>query len=151
MAKKRGAYNADKRDLGDVEGGGTLPGHLQVAWREVNEAQIQKKIILALRKNGGYCWKNHGSEYSAGLPDIMYLISGQLFCFEVKRDRFQPATTLQRQSLMALKEAGAITAIVWDLDQAIQVLTDQGVWKKALNRPRGRPKKEGGNNNNGKE
>ena len=71
----------------------------------------------------------------AGIPDVLVLHQGKLHGLELKVDggKVSPA---QSAAMAALTEAGAVTAVAWDLDQALLMLEGWGILRgKAQSRP----------------
>lgn len=82
--------------------------------RRERESQYQAKIIKAISTGfpEAFIWKAAAGPYSrGGIPDICVVYKGQFFGFEVKRPGGKP-TELQKRTLKALEEAGAIVAVV---------------------------------------
>lgn len=67
-----------------------------------------------------------GLGVTAGIPDVIIIKDRQVFALELKALKGR-RTDAQRDMLLALEKAGAITAIVYGLDQALHVLESWGV------------------------
>lgn len=72
------------------------------------EAHISRAIQKALRAQGIFCFKVHGSEYMpAGLPDIIACVDGIFVGFEVKvpgkRDNTSAVQKLQHDRIIDAK------------------------------------------------
>jgi len=82
------------------------------------ERQITDKIMAYLKALPGcYAFKEHGSGYTSGQPDIIGCYRGKCFLIEVKRPGGRP-TQLQLKILAAWSKSGAYTAVVYSLDEA---------------------------------
>ena len=57
----------------------------------------------------------------AGLPDVMILHQGRLYCVELKAEGGRLSET-QEQVLIRLREAGAMATHAHGLDQAVRIL-----------------------------
>ena len=57
----------------------------------------------------------------AGLPDVMILHQGRLYCVELKAEGGRLSET-QEQVLIRLREAGAMATHAHWLDQAVRIL-----------------------------
>ena len=90
----------------------------------MKESTLVDKIRKALNAMPGVkAVKVHGSQYMrAGTPDILGCMDGQMFALEVKRDEKGKPTALQMQQLKEWSVAGAVTAVVWSVEQALAVL-----------------------------
>lgn len=74
-----------------------------------------------------------GGRYQmAGLPDLIVVIDGRIYGFEVKKQRLGEseqhargrATLLQEARLADLRRAGAVTAVVLSVDEVLALLPD---------------------------
>jgi VRR-NUC domain len=105
---------------------------------DMTEQQIQKSVFAHLKSravSGAFFWHPFSGGFRrpkeaaiykglgavAGLPDVMILHRGRLFCVELKAEggRLSPA---QEQTLIALRAAGATATHCHGLDQAIRIL-----------------------------
>src|SRR5262245_1503872 len=108
----------------------------------LTEQQIQSAVFEHLRVRGApgiFAWHPFSGGYRkpveaaiykslgarAGLPDVMVLHNGRLFCVELKREGGR-ATEKQLETIAAMEAAGALTCIAEGLNQAIAVLE---AWK----------------------
>jgi hypothetical protein len=82
------------------------------------------KYIRSLPK--GWAVKTHGGMFSAGEPDISGCLDGRCIKFEVKRDGKHEATDLQKAKILQWTLAGAITGVVWSVDQVKDILRAWG-------------------------
>lgn len=62
----------------------------------------------------------------AGVPDIICIKDGQTYAMELKAEKGRP-TEKQLETIALLNEAGAFTAICYDLDAALRVLEAWGI------------------------
>lgn len=79
----------------------------------MNESSITQKFINELRLiRDSFWWKNHATEYSErGLPDVMGVVRGTMFAFEVKVGA-NWLTEQQKQKILKLHHAGAVAGAV---------------------------------------
>jgi len=109
----------------------------------MTEQQIQKAVFdhLCLRGAPGiFAWHPFSGGYRrpveaaiykglgarAGLPDVMVLHNGKLFCLELKIPGGR-ATDKQLECISQLREAGAFTCIAEGLDRALACLEAWGI------------------------
>ena len=114
----------------------------------MNEMQIHKAVVSNLTQrgeanifwfhpaNGGKRSWSEGKSFKAmgviaGVPDIILLKGGEVFGLEIKSTtgRVQPS---QRLVHAAMQEAGAKTAIVRGLDEALVTLEFWGIIKRSV-------------------
>lgn len=104
------------------------------------EATFQTKIIKALqdwRKTGSIdphavIWKQSAGVYNRnGLPDVMAVIEGRLFGFEVKRPYIGQPTALQQKTIRELNSAGAQAAVICYPQEARAIIAGAGLWRGA--------------------
>lgn len=90
------------------------------------ESRLSRQIMEALRAEGAFCWKNHGSEYSmAGLPDITGCYKGMFFAFETKLPEKRANTSaIQRRVLVKISDAGGMGRVVCTPHEAVQAIHD---------------------------
>lgn len=73
----------------------------------------------------------HGGVFSErGTPDIIGCIRGRMFAFECKKNGTEckgKASKLQEWRLAQWKAAGAITAVVWSVDEAKEYMRKEGL------------------------
>lgn len=82
------------------------------------ERQITDKILAYLKALPGcYAFKEHGSGYSSGQPDIIGCYRGQCFLIEVKRPGGRP-TRLQMKILAEWQGCGAHASVVYSVEEA---------------------------------
>jgi hypothetical protein len=104
----------------------------------VREQEIQRAVFRHIAYRGArdlFAWHPFSGGYRRpaeaaiykglgarpGLPDVMALHRGTLFCLELKRLGGRPSE-IQLATLAALEAAGAITAITEGLDRTIEQL-----------------------------
>lgn len=95
------------------------------------ENSIQASIIEYLKGNpkkgiagiGGWWLNFHGGSVymPRGIPDIIGCFKGRFIAFEVKRPGEKPRK-IQEYTLKILKEAGAVTGIVYSVDDVINIV-----------------------------
>lgn len=85
------------------------------------EARISREIMKALRAEGAFCFKVHGSEYMmAGLPDIIGCYQGLFFAFETKRPEKRSNTSPEQDKVMGLiNQSGAYAEVVCSKQEAV--------------------------------
>jgi hypothetical protein len=96
------------------------------------ETKLVQKIRAAIvaRYPGCFIWKTHGSQFSAGMPDLCMVIRGVFVGLEVKAPRENEAdhsilarvTPLQSETLKKLRSAGAVAEACWSVEQALEIL-----------------------------
>jgi hypothetical protein len=108
--------------------------------RRCSEQQIQRAIFEHLRwravpgafafhvPNGG--WRSaveaaifKGIGVVAGIPDVVAIHDGKVFCLELKVDRGR-LSNVQRDAHERLREAGATVATAYGIDEALGQLTE---------------------------
>lgn len=88
------------------------------------EAKLSRRIMDALRLEGYFCFKVHGSEFMmAGLPDIIVCAGGLFIGLETKmpqsRGNVSPRQTLVHSQI---DNAGGIAAVVCSPQEALNVI-----------------------------
>lgn len=93
------------------------------------ESKLSRDIMNALRAEGAFCWKNHGSEYSmAGLPDITGCYKGMFFAFETKLPEKRTNTSaIQRRVITKIGDAGGVAAVVCTVQEALSIIRSIGI------------------------
>jgi VRR-NUC domain len=109
----------------------------------VTEQQIQKAVFDHLKSravsdaffwhpfSGGFRRPKEAAIYKglgaiAGLPDVLILHQGRLYCVELKREGGR-VSEAQLACLAAMERAGAFTAIADGLDRALACLEAWGL------------------------
>lgn len=90
------------------------------------EARLSRKIMDALRADGYFCFKVHGSEYMmAGLPDIIVCAKGLFIGLETKLPSTRDNTSARQKYVHSLIEAAQGTAqVVCSVNEARQAVSD---------------------------
>lgn len=98
------------------------------------ESKLSRQIMDALRAEGAYCWKNHGSEFSvAGLPDIAGCYKGMFFAFETKLPEKRSNTSaMQDRQMVKIRKAQGVAQVVCTPAEAVLAMED--AWEKFLAR-----------------
>jgi len=96
------------------------------------EAKLSRRIMEALRLEGFFCFKVHGSEFMmAGLPDIIVCANGYFIGLETKmpqsRGNVSPRQTLVHSQI---EHAGGTARVVCSPQEALNVV------RAALDDPR---------------
>jgi hypothetical protein len=108
-----------------------------------SEQQIQRCVFQHLRERGApgvFAWHPFSGGYRrpkeaaiykglgaiAGLPDVMVLHNGKLFCLELKKEGGR-ATPKQLEAIATMEAAGAYCCIAEGLDRALAVLEGWGL------------------------
>lgn len=89
------------------------------------EKYFQKKIMEALKEEypDAYIVKVSQGAYSiGGIPDIMCIVRGRYFGFEVKRPVFGEVSSLQELAVRKINASGGTAAIVTYPEEAVSVL-----------------------------
>lgn len=87
------------------------------------EKDLNKDIYkyLSTLKNCFY-WKNHGNAYSRiGLPDIMAIHDGKIYCFECKL-KTNKATLIQLKVIAIINKCGGIAAVVHSVEEVKRLI-----------------------------
>lgn len=88
------------------------------------ESKLSRKIMDALRLEGYFCFKVHGSEYMlAGLPDIIVCAKGLFIGLETKLPSTR-ADVSPRQAYVhsMIQHAGGIASVVCSPKEAIDAV-----------------------------
>ena len=89
-----------------------------------SEAAITKAIIRYCRLEGHWCYKTWGSGYArAGVPDILVCANGKFVAFEVKNEAGK-VSKLQEFEIKNIEQAGGVAAVVRNLDDAVEILSE---------------------------
>jgi len=107
------------------------------------EAAIQRAVFQHLRArgakgvfafhpaNGGYRTAREGAilkglGVKAGVPDLIAIHNGRVFCLEIKAPGGQISAP-QLACMVELREAGAVVAVATGLDEALRKLENFGL------------------------
>lgn len=88
------------------------------------EAKLSRRIMEALRLEGYFCFKVHGSEFMmAGLPDIICCAEGKFIGLETKmpqsRGNVSPRQTYVHSQI---ENAGGVAHVVCSPQEALNVV-----------------------------
>lgn len=89
------------------------------------EPKYQEKIMKYLKKRypKAYIWKAAAGPYSrGGVPDIIAMIDGKFYGFEVKRPYYGKPSDLQRQAIKAIIANGGYAGTVCFPEEAEQII-----------------------------
>jgi Holliday junction resolvase len=85
------------------------------------ESRLSQNIMRALRAEGIFCFKVHGSEHMmAGLPDIIACVGGMFLGLETKNPETRKNVS-PRQELVhtMIRESGGKVKVVCSVDEAL--------------------------------
>lgn len=90
------------------------------------ESRLSRKIMTAIRAEGHFCFKVHGSEYMmAGLPDIIVCANGLFIGLETKmpgeEDDVSPKQVIVHEHI---KDARGVAVVVSSVPQALDAIND---------------------------
>lgn len=88
------------------------------------------KAAILSKYPGSFVHKNHGSQFSVGMPDLSIVVRGTPVFLEVKCPRegesdasiMSRVTPLQQDMLRKLRGAGATADVAWSVEQALEIL-----------------------------
>lgn len=87
-----------------------------------SEKAIVQKVVEELKRRGFWTLKVHGGPMQkAGIPDVLAVLDGQLWAFEVKA-RDGVVSRLQRKRMDELEKAGAYVFVVRSVGELIYAL-----------------------------
>ena len=88
------------------------------------ESKRSRDIMKALRLEGAYCIKIHGSEFmQVGTPDIQGCYLGKFFAFETKNPEDRSNTSpMQERQMAKIRAAGGIAQVVCTPDEAVKAM-----------------------------
>lgn len=106
------------------------------------ETTLVQNIKRAILGQWPHAWveKIHGSPYqTAGIPDLLVVVRGRLFAFEVKAQRVGEteqhargrASTLQLNQIYRLRQAGAYADVILSPAEALDAIR-RAIPKKVL-------------------
>lgn len=94
----------------------------------MKESTLVKSIRDALADRGCWSAKNHGSPFTpGGRADIYACCGGRFVALEVKVPGGKEPTDLQLEELQELRRAGAVTAVVYSVEEVGIVLSKAGL------------------------
>ena len=90
------------------------------------ESKLSRRIMEALRLEGYFCFKVHGSEYMmAGLPDIIVCAEGKFIGLEVKMPSARSnVSPVQRLVHTKIEHAGGVARVVCSPPEALAVVKE---------------------------
>jgi len=89
------------------------------------ESKLSGKIMAALRVEGYFCFKAHGSEMMmSGLPDIIVCAQGFFLGLETKLPEGGQAKPIQRLRIQQILDAGGHAQVVRGVDEALRVVAE---------------------------
>ena len=88
------------------------------------ESLLSRKIMTALRLEGYFCFKVHGTEHMmAGLPDIIVCAEGFFIGLETKLPETRSNTSARQEYVHELiHDAGGVATVVTSVDEALSVV-----------------------------
>lgn len=88
------------------------------------ESRLSRSIMMALRAEGWFCFKVHGSEHMmAGLPDIVCCAEGLFIGLETKMPDKRDNTSARQDYVHGqIRDAGGTAAVVTSVDEAVTVV-----------------------------
>lgn len=92
------------------------------------ESRLSKKIQLALRQHGVFCFKVWGNEHMmAGLPDLICCVRGRFVGLEVKLPENREGVS-KKQELVGdrITAAGGHWSVVCSVREALALVDDLG-------------------------
>ena len=90
------------------------------------ESKRSRKIMDALRKQGIFCFKVHGSEHMmAGLPDVIACVDGTFVGMETKHPETRRDTS-PRQDLVhnQIRLSGGYCRVICSVEEALRFVAD---------------------------
>lgn len=88
------------------------------------EARLQRKIQEAIKVEGYFCFKIHGSEFMmAGLPDIIVCAEGLFIGLEVKMPG-QKAKPRQEYVHSLIRDSGGAVYVVCSVSEALEAISE---------------------------
>lgn len=86
------------------------------------EARLSRLIMKALKKQGAWVFKVHGSEYQpAGIPDILGCYRGRLIGVESKMPG-NSTSAIQDYRIKQIEQAGGHVVVAYSVDDALKLL-----------------------------
>jgi Holliday junction resolvase len=88
------------------------------------ESKLSGKIMTALRANGVFCFKVHGSEHMmSGLPDIIACVDGQFLGLETKLPGEEKETSPKQDWVHGLvRQARGRVEVVTSVQEALAIV-----------------------------
>ena len=107
------------------------------------ESEIQAMILQWLNLKGLFCWRNNTGAVKiqnvngttrmfragmSGMPDILGISKkGRLFAIEVKRPKTGRLTDIQANTILKLREQGAVAFVATDLETVQEYLSKEEI------------------------
>ena len=90
------------------------------------ESKLSRKIMNALRAEGYFAFKVHGSEYmTAGLPDIIVCAEGRFIGLEVKMpSKRTNVSAVQHYVHDQIRAANGTAAVVCSASESLRVIAE---------------------------
>lgn len=90
------------------------------------ESRLSRKIMEALRAEGHFVFKVHGTEFvMAGLPDLIVCAQGHYIGLEVKMPSKRSNTSaIQVFKHEQIRAAGGTAAVICSASEALRVVND---------------------------
>ena len=87
------------------------------------QSRVKKAVIEAYPE--GYTVKIQQAQYSTGgIPDLMTVIKGHYFGFEVKRPYFHKKSELQKKTIEQIRAAGGTADFISYADEALEMIEE---------------------------
>jgi Holliday junction resolvase len=88
------------------------------------ESKLSRDIMAALRLQGAWCIKVHGSEFmQVGVPDIIGCYGGRFFAFETKTpDKRNNTSMVQNRIIQKIRDAGGLAQVVCTTTEAVDAM-----------------------------
>lgn len=88
------------------------------------ESKLSRQIMAALREQGVFCFKVHGTEFMmSGLPDVIACAEGSFVGLETKRPGQRENTTPRQKFVHSkIRQAGGVVEVVTSVDEALEVI-----------------------------
>ena len=80
------------------------------------EAKVVRAVMREFRAHGGKIIKTTPPGVEVGTPDLLGCLNGRMWCIECKAEEEEPSP-LQKKRLDEWSKAGAVTMLVWDVEQ----------------------------------
>ena len=93
----------------------------------MKNSQIPGLIKKLNRMPGVYAIKLHGSAYGkAGTPDVLCVVNGQAYLFEVKQPGEAP-TAIQAVEMARWTAAGAVVSVIYSADDVLRLVSSSSI------------------------
>lgn len=88
------------------------------------ESKLSRDIMGALRAEGWFCFKVHGSDkMMSGLPDIIVCAEGKFIGLETKMpEKVNNTSVIQEHRHSQIREAGGVAEVVTSPAQAVRIV-----------------------------